>query len=57
MAGARAHGLVPVADAVTPSRFGSSIYGDHGWRLAARDTYAGRGDDRTAYLYVLPAGR
>jgi GNAT superfamily N-acetyltransferase len=55
VSGARSRGLVPVADAVSPSRFGAPIYGHHGWRLAARDPFGGRRDDRTAYLYVLPA--
>ena len=55
VSGARARGRVPVADAVNPSRFGAPIYDHHGWRLAARDPFGGRGDPRTAYLYVLPA--
>ena len=54
VAGARARGMVPVADAVNPSRFGAPIYAHHGWRLAARDPFGGRGDERTAYLYVMP---
>ncbi len=54
VSGARARGLVPVADAVGTSRFGSPLYADHGWRLAARDSFGGRGDERFVSLYVLP---
>jgi GNAT superfamily N-acetyltransferase len=53
VAGARARGMVPVADAVNPSRFGAPIYGDHGWRLAAQDWFGAKGE-RRAYLYVMP---
>ena len=55
VSGARARGLVPVADAVGTSRFGSPLYADHGWRLAAHDTFGGRRDHRLLSLYTLPS--
>lgn len=52
--GARARGLVPVAEVTRDSRFGAAIYEEHGWREMGRIPVGRRGDDHTLYLYVYP---
>lgn len=53
--GARARGLLPVAEIVSADRYGHATYDRAGWRLVGRYPYGPKGDGRTSYLYTMPA--